>query len=63
MRRIAARLVTKDLTSVQKHHRKTVAEDVISESKNDPTFMKRIITGDETWIYEYDLEKIQQSSE
>ena len=22
----------------------------------DPTFIKRIITGDKTWIYEYDVE-------
>jgi len=25
--------------------------------------MKRIITGDETWVYEYDMETEQQSSE
>ena len=63
MRRVVARLVPKDLNFVQKHHRKTVAEEMISEAQSDPTFMKRIITGDETWVYEFDMETKQQSSE
>ena len=63
MRRVAARLVPKDLNFLQKHHRKTVAEEMISEAQSDPTFMKRIITGDETWVYEFDMEAKQQSSE
>lgn len=44
MKRVAAILVSKDLNFVQKHHRKTVAKEMISESQSDPT-MKRIITG------------------
>ena len=47
VRRFANRLVPKDLTFVEKHHRKTVIEDLISAAKN-PTFVKWIITGDET---------------
>ena len=30
---------------------------------DDPIFIKRIITGDETWVYEYYVETSQQSSE
>lgn len=30
---------------------------------HDESFMKRIITGDETWIYAYDTETAQQSNE
>ena len=37
MRRVAASLVPKDLTFVQKHHWKTVAEDIVSQAKNDST--------------------------
>ncbi|KAJ8963246.1 hypothetical protein NQ318_018712 [Aromia moschata] len=33
------------------------------QNTDDPTFNKRIITGDETWVYEYDVETDQQSSE
>lgn len=29
----------------------------------DPTFMKCIITGDESWIYEYYVKSVQPSSE
>ena len=31
-------------------------------STQHPTFIKRIITGDETWVYEYDVETAQQCS-
>lgn len=36
---------------------------MVSRANTDPTFMKRIITGDETWVYEYDMQTSQQSSE
>ncbi|KMQ87532.1 mariner mos1 transposase [Lasius niger] len=63
MKRVAARLVPKELNFLQKEHRKQVAEDMIFRASTDPTFMKRIITGDETWVYEYDMQTSQQSSE
>ncbi|CAK9801685.1 Mariner Mos1 transposase [Anthophora quadrimaculata] len=63
MRRVAARLVPKELNFLQKEHRKAVAEDMISRASSDFTFMKRITTGDETWVYEYDMQTSQQSSE
>ncbi|XP_028047733.1 protein GVQW3-like [Monomorium pharaonis] len=63
MKRVAARLVPKDLNFVQKQFQKTVAQEMISEVTDDPTMMKRIITGDKTWVYEYDVETSQQSSE
>ena len=47
-RRVAARLIPKDLNFVQKHYSKTVAEDLISQAKKDPTFIKWIITRDKT---------------
>lgn len=63
MRRVAARLVPKKLNFLQKEHRKVIAEDMISQASNDSTFMKCIITGDETWVYEYNMQTSQQSSE
>ncbi|XP_037932807.1 protein GVQW3-like [Teleopsis dalmanni] len=63
MRRVAARLVKKHLEFLQKEYQKNVCEEMIFEHGNDSTFMKRIITGDETWVYEYDVETSQQSSE
>ena len=35
----------------------------IANVTDDPTFIKRIITGDETWVDKYDVETAQQSSE
>ncbi|XP_043257532.1 protein GVQW3-like [Colletes gigas] len=63
MRRVAARLVPKELNFLHKEHRKAVAEDMISRASSDFTFMKRIITDDETWVYEYNMQTSQQSSE
>ena len=48
MKRVAARLVPKDLNFLQKLNRVKVAEDMLERVNSDPTFIKRIITGDET---------------
>lgn len=53
MRRVAARLVPKELNFLQMENRKRVAEDMLERVNLDPTFIKRIITGDATWVYEY----------
>ncbi|XP_044753368.1 protein GVQW3-like isoform X1 [Coccinella septempunctata] len=63
MKRVAAKLVPKELNFLQKEHRKQVSEDMVSRAASDPNFMKRIITGDETWVYEYDTLTAQQSTE
>lgn len=63
MRRVAARLVPKDLNFFQKEQRKLIAQDMLDNVNNDPTFMERIITGDETWVYEFDMQTSQQSSQ
>lgn len=63
MRKVAARLVPKDLNFLQKRHREQVASDMLDRCNSDSTFMERIITGDETWVYEYDMQTSQQSSE
>ncbi|XP_011053283.1 PREDICTED: uncharacterized protein LOC105145454, partial [Acromyrmex echinatior] len=63
MKRVAARLVPKDLNFLQKLNRVKVAEDMLEQVNSDPTFIKRIITGDETWVYEFDMQISQQASE
>jgi [histone H3]-lysine36 N-dimethyltransferase SETMAR len=60
LRRVASRLVPKTLTLFEKDRRVQIAEEMISL---DDSILKRIITGDETWIYAYDTETVQQSSE
>ena len=56
MKRVAARLVPKDLNFLQKERRVEVAKEMLANVADDPTFIKRIITGDETCIYEYDVD-------
>ena len=34
---------------------------MIDNLAEDPTFIKRIITGDETWVYVYDFKIVQKS--
>lgn len=63
MKRVAARLVPKELDFLQKWRRVEVAKEMLANVAEDPTFIKRIITGDETWVYEYDTETTQQSGE
>ena len=33
---------------------------MLDRANSDPTFMERIIFGDETWLYEFDMQTGQQ---
>ena len=48
MKRVAARLVPKDLNFLQKERRVEVAKEMLANVADDPTFIKRIIIGDKT---------------
>ncbi|XP_018046239.1 PREDICTED: uncharacterized protein LOC108685782 [Atta colombica] len=50
----------KELNFMQKRDHIVIAKDMISKAESDPTFIKRIITGDETWVYEYDTQSRHQ---
>ena len=63
MRHVAAKVVPKLLTFEQKSIRQSKSEDMLSRVNSDDTFLKRIITGDETWVYGYDMETKNQSSQ
>lgn len=49
--------------SCKKREHVDMAKDLIFTAEPDPTFIKRIITRDETWIYKYDAESRHQASE
>lgn len=63
MKRVAAKFVPKLLNFTQKQCRVEVAQDLLNECNNDPMLLKHIITGDETWVYGYDVETKTQSSQ
>ncbi|XP_050546887.1 uncharacterized protein LOC126908654 [Daktulosphaira vitifoliae] len=61
MSRIAAKFVPRLLTDEQKQNRKTISQELFERAETDLDFLKNIITGDETWIYGYDIETSQSS--
>jgi len=63
MHRIAAKFVPRLLTPEQKEHRVAICQELCQCAVDDPTFMSRVITGDESWVYGYDPETKQQSSQ
>jgi histone-lysine N-methyltransferase SETMAR len=63
MRRISARFVPSLLSDDQKALRVSVCRELKQQARDDPSFISNIITGDETWVYGYDPETKQQSSQ
>lgn len=63
MHRVAAKFVPRILTVDQKEQRVEVCTELRQAVSDDPTFLSRVITGDESWIYGYDPETKQQSSQ
>ncbi|VVC33870.1 Transposase, type 1 [Cinara cedri] len=61
MTKVCAKLVPKNLTPDQKFLRQQVCSDFLEKLKEDPGLMKNIITCDETWIFQYDVETKRQS--
>lgn len=61
MRRIAAKFVPRLLGDEQKQHRLAICRQLREKTKDDPNFITKIITGDEVWLYGYDVEVKPQS--
>ncbi|UYV62495.1 hypothetical protein LAZ67_2000790 [Cordylochernes scorpioides] len=63
MRRVAAKFVPKFLNCNQKQHRMNIANEILDSVRDDPNLLQRVITGDEAWVYGYDVETKAQSSQ
>ena len=61
MRKLCAKMVPKVLSADQKEHRVNVCQDWLQTITDDPEFFDRVITGDETWVFQYDPETKRQS--
>ena len=61
MRPVAAIFVPHLLTDAQKENRVTISQELFDRLNSDENFMKNVITGDETWLYGYDVETKVQS--
>ena len=49
--------------SDQREQRQTIARDLFERSCEGVQFLKNIVRGDESWVYGYDPETKQQSSQ
>ncbi|UYV67884.1 hypothetical protein LAZ67_5002380 [Cordylochernes scorpioides] len=63
MRRVAAKFVPKLLNCDQKQHRMNIANEMVDSVRDDPNLLQRVITGDEAWVYGYNVETKAQSSQ
>jgi len=61
MRKVCAKMVPKNLTTEQKANWRDVWLDLLDRLEREPEFFSRIITGDESWIFEYDPKTKRQS--
>jgi len=61
MRKVCAKMVPKYLTTKQNDNRRDVCLDLLDRLEREPEFSIRVITGDESWIFEYDPETKRQS--
>jgi hypothetical protein len=63
MRRVTAKFVPRLLTAEQKDDHMSICTDLHDRAQNDPNFMSSVNTGDKCWIYSYDPETKQMSSQ
>ena len=61
MKKICARMVPKLLSDEQKLRRMEVCEEILQQLGINPNFLPNVITGDESWIFQYDPETKRQS--
>ena len=62
MKRTAAKIVPKLLNFEQKRRRMHIAQEMLMMFNGDKDLHKKVITGDESWVYDYDIKTKVQSS-
>jgi len=63
MRRVSAKFVPRLLTDDQKENCVEISQKLLAKENANENFLKNITTGDETWVYGYDVEIKMQSSQ
>ena len=53
-RTICAKMVPKLLNEGQKERHVQVCQHILEQLKTEPNLLKRVVTGDESWIFKYD---------
>ena len=63
MSKICAKMVPRLLKVGQKERRVQVCQDILEKLETEPNLLKRVVTGDESWIFENDPLPKRQSLE
>ena len=63
MRKICAKMVPRLLNEGQKERHVKVCQDILERLETEPNLLKRGVTGDESWIFEYNPLTKRQSLE
>jgi len=63
MRHVGAKFVPHLLTDDQKENRVEISLELLASANGNENFLENIITGDETWVYGYDVEIKMQLSQ
>ena len=56
MKRAAVTIVPKLLNFEKKQCRMDIAQNMLATFNDDSDLLKKVITGDESWVYGYDIE-------
>jgi hypothetical protein len=60
---VAAKSVLRLLSEDKKHSCVDVRKELVDRAKADENFLKNFVTGDETWVYGYDIKTKAHSSQ
>jgi hypothetical protein len=60
---VSSKFVAHLLTEDQKENHVEISQELLANANGNENFLKNIITGDETWIYGYDVETKIKSSQ
>jgi len=63
IRRVSVKFVPCLLTDDQKENRVEIRQELLANATGNEIFLKNIITGDETWVYRYDIKTKMRSSQ
>ena len=63
MKKVCAKMVPKILRDEQQAKRVEISQEILNCLEEDEHFLADVITGDETWVFEYDPETKRQSEE
>ena len=61
MRKLCAKMVPRLLTEEQKAQRLNACRDILQQMEADEKLLENVITGDESWVFQYDTEIKRQS--